>query len=170
MTWSDAIKIIFGAAIGLSISLCQGWFALYRAQQRSEKLLRVQVPRLLRTMKSLRTVYLEHQVINTTVLPSLNFIGSNEIAALPMRLADLVIDLDDSIKGAEMSRIIATSNLSNQGSPEFLAHSYAYGEYIQNVVHRLEVMRKYLQCQHSVSVKDSVLRIRRWLCRSLEKE
>ena len=150
MTWSDAIKIIFGAAIGLGISECQAWFSFRRAKKRSEKLLRVQIPRLLLSMKSLKTVYLEHQCINTTKLPSLNFIGSNEIAALPVRLAELVIDLDDSIKGAEMSRIIATSNFANQESPEFIAHNYAYGDYLQGAVDRLEAISKYLQCHNSV--------------------
>jgi hypothetical protein len=123
MTWSDAIKIIFGAAIGLVISLCQGWFAFRRAQKRSEKLLLVQIPRLSRSMNSLKTCYLEHQVIITTELPSLNYFGSSELAALPVYLAELVIVLDDSIKRAEMSRKIATGNLANQESPELLIQS-----------------------------------------------
>lgn len=170
MTWSDAIKIIFGAAIGLVISLCQGWFAFRRAQKRSEKLLRVQIPRLSRSMESLKTVYLEHQTINTTELPSLNYFGSTELAALPVYLAELVIDLDDSIKRAEMSRKIATSNLANQGSQEFFVHQKVYGDCIRDTVDRLETIQKYLQCQQSVSVHDSVLRIRRWLCQLLWKK
>jgi len=170
MTWSDALKIIFGAAIGLAISECQAWFSFRRAQKRSVELLRVQIPRLLLSMESLKTVYLKNQRISTTELPSLNFIGNNEIAALPARLAELVIDLDDSIKRAEMSRIIASSNLANQDSPEFMAHQFVYGDYLQGMVAKLEAISKYLQCQAFVSVQDSALRIRRRICLSLEKK
>lgn len=170
MTWSDAIKIIFGAAIGLGISECQAWFSFRRAQKRSEKLLRVQIPRLLLSMKSLKTVHLEHQVIKSTELPSLNFIGSNEIAALPVRLAELVIDLDDLIKGAEMSRIIATSNFANHESPEFHSHNYAYGEYLQVTIDRLEAISEYLQSHNSVSIQNVLLAICRRFCKSLERK
>jgi hypothetical protein len=163
MTWSDAIKIIFGAAIGLVISLCQGWFAFRRAQKRSEKLLLVQIPRLSRSMNSLKTCYLEHQVIITTELPSLNYFGSSELAALPVYLAELVIVLDDSIKRAEMSRKIATGNLANQESPELLIHQKAYGEYIEHTVNQLEAIQRCLKSRQTHSIYNSILWIRRSL-------
>jgi hypothetical protein len=169
MTWSDAMKIIFGAAIGLLISLCQGWVAFKRAQKRSEKLLRVLIPRLSLTMESLKTVYIDHQWINTTELPSLNYFGSAELAALPDNLAVLVIDLDDSIRRAEMSRKIATINFANQGSREFIVHQQAYGEYIQGAVSKLETIQKYMQSQQSASVQNSPWRIHRWLWQCLGK-
>jgi hypothetical protein len=146
MTLSDAAKIIFGAAIGLIISMLQNWFAFKKSQNRSERLLRVQIPRLLLYMESLKKFYVAHKGVNSTELPSLNFFGGTELAALPEHLAKQVLDLDDSIKRAEMCRKMATSNLDRQESPEFLVHQMAYGEYIQNAVDRLNTIQKHLQC------------------------
>jgi hypothetical protein len=170
MTWSDAAKIIFGAAIGLIISLLQSWFAFRKTQKRSQKLLRVQIPRLSLAIESLKDVYIEHQWINTTELPGLNFLGGTELAALPDYLAEQVIDLDDSIKRAEMSRKIATSNLVSQDSQEFLVHMRVYGEYIQSAVDKLNTIKKYLQCPEFVSASNTVFPIRRWIFQSLRKK
>ena len=162
MTWSDASKIIFGAAIGLVISLLQSWYAFRKAQRRSERLLRVQIPSLIQSIESLKNVYDEHQIINTTELPDLKFFGGTELAALPDHLAELVLSLDDSIKRAEMSRKIAISNLHVPGSPEFLAHQRVYGEYIHYAMDRLNAIKTSLQCPESPPFPKSVFSIHRW--------
>lgn len=127
MEWEDALKISFGAGLGLLISVAQSWVASLRAKKRAEKLLKLQLPEIKRTVES----FAGNNVISLTELPALSLLGTSELASLPGAVAANAHKLVAMLDKAERSRKIASGLLNNRTSPEFHVHAKVYAEYIE---------------------------------------
>jgi len=127
MEWEDALKISFGAGLGLLISFAQSWLAGLKAKKRAEKLLKLELPAIKRTVESFAGI----NVISANELPALSLLGTNELASLPGTVAANAHELVALLDKAEQSRKIASGLLNNQNSPEFQVHAKVYAEYLE---------------------------------------
>jgi hypothetical protein len=151
MTWADALKIAFGAGLGLLISVGQAWFASRRGRKRAEKLLLIELPTIQKAVEALAG----KNIMPTTELPALSYFGVNELASLSDSVASQVYELDSALKRAEMSRKIASGYLEQQDAPEFKIHSTVYGACIDSALKAVKGLQTELGCQQVASADRS---------------
>jgi hypothetical protein len=140
MEWPDIAKILFGAGLGLLVSLGQTWLTSVRRRKHAEKLLSVELPEIQRAVNALQG----KKIIPTAELPSLCFFGGNELIALPRATASHVYRLQNALIRAEMSRKIASEAIADQNSPLFTIHSTVYSEYIDSALEAMDDIRRTL--------------------------
>lgn len=126
MEWIDALKILFGAVLGLVISQLQVFLTARRDRKRAEKMLRMELPTIRQVIDSFAN---SNRIIPLTELPTLQYVGSAELSALPAELATDVYNLIEALKRTEISRLQASTRLNNQDA-EFQVHAQVYWEYL----------------------------------------
>ncbi|MBI2784015.1 MAG: hypothetical protein HYX64_08090 [Gammaproteobacteria bacterium] len=154
MTWADAAKILFGAGLGLLISLGQAWLASERQRKRSEKLLLLELPTIQKIVEALAGKTL----MPTTELPCLTYFGVNELASLSDSIAPHVYALDSALTRAEISRKVASGYVNNQSSPEFMVHSTVYTNCIDAAQKAIEAIQANLKGSNLTRKSMRVLR------------
>src|ERR1035438_8621197 len=95
MKCSDFVKILFGAGLGLLVSMWQAWRTAVKERKRAEKLLALEFPAIQKAVDALYNALYEKKFISTTELPSFTFLGSSELIALPSFIAIHVWQLRD---------------------------------------------------------------------------
>jgi hypothetical protein len=126
MEWIDALKILFGAVLGLVISQLQVCLTARRDRKRAEKMLRMELPTIRQVIDSFAN---SNRIIPLTELPTLQYVESAELSALPAELATDVYNLIEALKRTEISRLQASTRLNNQDA-EFQVHAQVYWEYL----------------------------------------
>ena len=140
MECSDIAKIVFGAALGLAISIGKDWLTELRVRRCSKKLLKIELPIVQIAVDSFHG----RNIMPTTELPTLRNLGAGDLIAFPDSLAAPVRQLQEALFRAEISRNIASKLLGNQNSPEFSVHSAVYTECMKSAKKALDEIRENL--------------------------
>lgn len=143
MEWTDIVKIVFGALLGVLISFSITWIQRYARRKEIEKLLAIELDKLKWEMDVWSKI--KNKAIPTSELPVLQFLGASELVALSSRAGTLAYSLQYELRKAESSRKLAAENLGNQESQIFKTHSFVYEQYLDSVQKIVDALRKELK-------------------------
>jgi hypothetical protein len=141
MTTEDILKIIFGAGLGLLISLLQTFLTSWRQKKKVEKLLLIELP----AIDKFLTAMAGKKMMPTTELPNFRYFGVNDMVFLSASIASNVYQLENALQSAEVSRKIASGYLDKQNSPEFLVHSTLYASCIDSAFNEINAINEKLK-------------------------
>ncbi|WP_305907970.1 hypothetical protein Q9L42_012965 [Methylomarinum sp. Ch1-1] len=142
MEISDLIKILFGAVLGVGLTLIVDWVRLYREKKFLSKSLSAEVSVILEHLRPFATT--EAKVFSKTELPSLTPLPVSAIGVMPISISMKVMKAHWAIKLANEHRLLAIEAEKNGQSDALNIYASIYMEwlkkaygYIQNLAEDL---------------------------------
>lgn len=128
METSDAVKILFGAGLGLLAGMSKDVVGFYIRRCRAKRLLRITLPAIVHEIGSYRKL---ESVIPLVAISQLQALNSDHLLYLKFEMAERVTQLTLALNRAESSRKAAADLLTSQDSPMFIAHATAYRSWLE---------------------------------------
>jgi hypothetical protein len=142
-TWR-LIDVIVGAMLGFGISMAVKWNEDRMEKNKSHFLLKTELAAI---EKEINVWSSSPNVIPQQQIPHLKVSAQeSRLAKMNENVAKEAYQLEYALNKAEESRRIAAVLLDQQQTPEFLAHSKVYAEYLHLAKDHLYKIKKLLRC------------------------
>jgi hypothetical protein len=129
MNINDALKVLFGACLGLIVSIFKDIISFYFRRHRAIVLLRLVLPAVLEEVDSLMQP--DDLIIPLVPLYQLHTFNTEHLLHLELHLAERVTRIIIALDRAENSRKAAADLLESQDNLRFTAHATAYRSWLE---------------------------------------